>query len=81
MFSLDTIEGGGSIMKKYSPLIFSFIMILSGFLNVLTLVDRIRLVDILLLFFSGFGAGAGMVKTIMDVRLARKTKVLSDGLT
>jgi len=81
MFSLDTIEGGGSIMKKYSPLIFSFIMILAGFLNVLTLVDRIRLVDILLLFFSGFGAGAGLVKTIIDVRLARKTKVQSDELT
>jgi len=68
-------------MKKYSPLIFSFIMILAGFLNVLTLVDRIRLVDILLLFFSGFGAGAGLVKTIIDVRLARKTKVQSDELT
>ena len=68
-------------MKKYSPLIFSFIMILAGFLNVLTLIDRIRLVDILLLFFSGFGAGAGLVKTIIDVRLARKTKVQSDELT
>jgi hypothetical protein len=68
-------------MKKYYPLIFSFIMILSGFLNVLMLVDRIRLVDILLLFFSGFGAGAGLVKTIIDVRLARKTKVQSDELT
>jgi hypothetical protein len=68
-------------MKKYYTLIFSFIMILSGFLNVLMLVDRIRLVDILLLFFSGFGAGAGLVKTIIDVRLARKTKVQSDELT
>jgi hypothetical protein len=56
-------------------------MILSGFLNVLMLVDRIRLVNILLLFFSGFGAGAGLVKTIIDVRLARKTKVQSDELT
>ena len=81
MFSLGTFEERDSIMKKYSPLIFSFIMILSGFLNVLALIDRIRLVDILLLFFSGFGAGAGLVKTIIDVRLARKTKVQPEKLT
>ena len=62
-------------MKKYAPLVFSIIMILSGLLSTLSLVDRIRLVDILVLFFSGVGAGAGLVKTVTDGRLKRRTKV------
>ena len=67
-------------MKKYAPLVFSIIMILSGLLSTLSLVDRIRLVDILVLFFSGVGAGAGLVKTVVDVRLKWRTKVQPDDL-
>jgi hypothetical membrane protein len=66
---------GGSMKKKRLPLIFLIIMILSGLLNALTVADRIRLVDILVLFFTGFGAGAGLVKAIIDFRLERKTKI------
>jgi hypothetical protein len=67
--------------KKHIPLIFSGIMILSGFLSAFAVVDRIRLVDILTLFFTGFGAGAGLVKTILDFREEQKTKVQSDVVT
>jgi hypothetical protein len=81
MFRLDLFKRERSKMKKYSPLIFSIIMILSGFLNALALVHQIRLVDVLILFFSGVGAGAGLVKTITDVRLERRTKVQADDLT
>jgi hypothetical protein len=61
--------------KKRMPLIFSMIMILAGFLNALSVVDRIRLVNILTLFFTGFGAGAGFVKTVIDFRADRETKI------
>ena len=63
-------------MKKINlPLILSIIMIAVGFFNALALSDRVRMVDILLLFFTGFGAGAGMVKTVLDVRASRRLSI------
>jgi hypothetical protein len=67
--------------KKHIPLIFSIVMIVTGFLNALTVVDRIRLVDILVLFFSGFGAGVGFVKAILDFRAEQKIKNQPDDVT
>lgn len=67
--------------KKFSPLIFSILMIIVGFSNALTLIDRVRLVDILLIFFTGFGAGAGLVKTVLDFRAGRKTRIQPDDMT
>jgi hypothetical protein len=67
--------------KKHISLIFSIIMIISGFLNALTVADRVRLVDILLLFFTGFGAGAGLVKTVLDFRAGRKIKIQPGEMT
>ena len=37
-------------------------------LGALAMVDRVRLVDILALFFGGFGAGAGLVASIVQNR-------------
>ena len=59
-------------MRKQAPIIFAVICTVSAFLNALLLTDRIRLVDILTLFFGGFGAGAGVVKTVLDIRSRRK---------
>jgi uncharacterized membrane protein YiaA len=67
--------------KKYSPLIFSILMIIVGFFNAPTLIERVRLVDILIVFFTGFGAGAGLVKTVLDFRAGRKTKIQPDDMT
>ena len=67
--------------KKHIPLIFSIIVIVAGIFNALALMDRVRLVDILTLFFTGFGAGAGLVKTVLDFREGRRTKVQVDHLT
>ena len=39
-----------------------------AFLVVPQMMNRVRLVDILTLFFGGFGVGVGMVKTIIDLR-------------
>jgi hypothetical protein len=32
------------------------------------MIGKIRVVDIITLFFGGFGAGVGLVKTILDYR-------------
>ena len=52
-----------------------FIGVLSLFVAVLAasrLSDHVRWVDIVTLFASGFGAGAGLVSALMRVREARK---------
>ncbi len=64
--------------KKYIPLSISIVMILLAFSNALIDAGQIRLVDILILFFTGFGAGAGLVKTIIDFRAERKIKIQVD---
>jgi hypothetical protein len=61
-------------LKDRAPIIFALLCVIAAFLNALQLTGRIRLVDILTLFFGGFGAGVGIVKTVMDFRQLRKTK-------
>ena len=40
-------------------------------LGALALIDRVRLVDVFALFFGGFGAGAGLVASIVQHRRLR----------
>lgn len=40
-------------------------------LGALALIDRVRLVDVLALFFGGFGAGAGLAASIVQQRKLR----------
>ena len=37
-------------------------------LGALAMVDRVRVVDVLALFFGGFGAGAGLVASVVQNR-------------
>jgi hypothetical protein len=46
----------------------AIIGILVAFLGAYQMIGKIRTVDIVTLFFGGFGAGAGMVKVILDYR-------------
>jgi len=40
-------------------------------LGALAMIDRVRLVDVLALFFGGFGAGAGLAASIVQHRKLR----------
>lgn len=54
--------------KKWLGIFATLLGILATVLGAIQMVGRIRLVDILLLFFGGFGAGAGMVRLILNLK-------------
>ncbi len=61
------------MLKKRIGLIATIFCVAVAALDAVLMADRLRLVDILTLFFGGFGAGAGMVKAIIDYRAHRKS--------
>jgi hypothetical protein len=66
-----------TMMRKRLGLIGAIIGILVAVLGAYQMIGIIRTVDILTLFFGGFGAGAGLVKMILDYR-KEKTSTGSD---
>ncbi|GLC28561.1 hypothetical protein [Roseisolibacter agri] len=54
------------------PVLVTACSALVGLLGALALRDRVRLVDILSLFFGGVGTGAGLTETIVRRRLAAR---------
>jgi hypothetical protein len=60
------MKNKNTLIGKRLSLIAAVIGVLAVFFAVIQMIDRIRVVDILLLFFGGFGAGAGFVKAILD---------------
>lgn len=62
------------MFKKRIGLIGAICGIIVAVLGAVQMADRLRLVDIITLFVGGFGAGAGMVKTIIDYKNSRKRK-------
>ena len=57
-----------TMMRKRLGLIGAIIGILVAVLGAYQMIGIIRTVDILTLFFGGFGAGAGLIKMILDYR-------------
>jgi hypothetical protein len=66
------------VIRKRLGLMAAMIGISAALLGALQSIDRMRVVDILMLFFGGFGAGAGLVKAVLDYR-QRKTNTNSVG--
>ena len=60
-----------TLIGKRLSLIAAVVGLLAALLGVIQMIDRIRVVDVLLLFFGGFGAGAGLIKAIMDYRMKK----------
>jgi len=56
------------MLRKYLGFITAVLSLFVAFLVVPQMMNRVRLVDILTLFFGGVGVGVGMVKTIIDLR-------------
>ncbi|RPI06293.1 MAG: hypothetical protein EHM64_03550 [Ignavibacteriae bacterium] len=59
------------LIQKRLGLVGSILGIVVAFFGAYQMIGRIRTVDILTLFFGGFGAGAGMIKMILDYRKER----------
>ena len=57
-----------TMMRKRLGFIGAIIGILVAVLGAYQMIGIIRTVDILTLFFGGFGAGAGLIKMILDYR-------------
>jgi hypothetical protein len=55
-------------IRKRLSIIGTILGILVACLGAYQMIGTIRTVDILTLFFGGFGAGAGMIKMILDFR-------------
>jgi hypothetical protein len=55
-------------LRKRLEFIGTILAIFIAFFGAYQMIGNIRTVDILTLFFGGFGAGAGMVKLILDYR-------------
>jgi hypothetical protein len=55
-------------LRKRLDLIGTALAIFIAFFGAYQMIGNIRTVDIIILFFGGFGAGAGMVKLILDYR-------------
>jgi hypothetical protein len=55
-------------MKKRLGIIAALIGTLAAVSGAIQMIGTIRVVDILLLFFGGFGAGAGLVKAVSQYR-------------
>ncbi len=54
--------------KKWLGIFATLLGVLATVMGVVQMIGRIRLVDILFLFFGGFGCGAGLLKTIIDLK-------------
>jgi hypothetical protein len=57
-----------TLIRKRLDIIGTILAIFIAFFGAYQMIGNIRTVDILTLFFGGFGAGAGMVKMILDYR-------------
>jgi hypothetical protein len=58
-------------MKRTGPLVIALISCGVAVLAALKLIDRVRVVDIITLFATGFAAGAGLVSGLMRLRRRR----------
>jgi len=58
--------------KKRLPVFGTILAVVMALVSAFSNYGRIRLVDILLLFFGGFGAGAGMLNSIAALRHRKK---------
>jgi dolichyl-phosphate-mannose--protein O-mannosyl transferase len=56
------------LIRKRLSLIAAILGIFIAIFGAYQMIGRIRIVDIITLFFGGFGAGAGMIKMISDFR-------------
>ena len=56
------------MLKKYLGIITAMLSLFVALLVIPQMMNRVRLVDILTLFFGGLGVGVGMVTTIIDLR-------------
>ncbi|MGD1044228.1 MAG: hypothetical protein ABR936_02745 [Bacteroidota bacterium] len=56
------------MIRKRLGFIGAILGIVVAFIGAYQMIDKIRIVDIITLFFGGFGAGAGLIKVIMDHR-------------
>jgi hypothetical protein len=65
------------MLKKRMGLIGAAAGLAAGLLSALQMIDRVRLVDIVTLFAGGMGAGAGLVKAVIDYRKAQDRKLPS----
>jgi len=54
--------------KKWLGILATLLGIFATVMGVILMSGRVRLVDILFLFFGGFGCGAGLVRLIFDLR-------------
>ena len=61
------------------PLVVTACSALVGLLGALALRDRVRLVDILSLFFGGVGTGAGLTEAVVRRRLAARDAAAAAG--
>ena len=59
-------------MRKHAGYIYLLAGLIAALGGALESMGRVRLVDVLTLFFGGFGAGAGLTKTIADMRKAKR---------
>jgi hypothetical protein len=57
--------------RKRIGFIGAILGILIAIIGAYQMIGIIRTVDIITLFFGGFGAGAGLVKAIMDYRILK----------
>jgi uncharacterized membrane protein HdeD (DUF308 family) len=55
-------------IRKRLSIIGTILGVLVAVLGAYQMIGTIRTVDILTLFFGGFGAGAGMIKMILEFR-------------
>jgi hypothetical protein len=58
-------------MTPFTQLGLAFAAAALGLMSALTMIGEVRLVNILILFFGGFGAGAGLVAAVRGFRAAR----------
>ena len=65
-------------LRKRLDLMGTALAIFIAFFGAYQMIGKIRTVDIIILFFGGFGAGVGLLKTILDYR---KGKTSTDSTT
>jgi hypothetical protein len=61
-----------TLFRKRLGIIGTMLGIFVAVIGAYQMIGNIRTVDIIILFFGGFGAGVGTVKTILDYRNNKK---------
>ena len=65
-------------IRKRLDIIGTMLGIFVAVIGAYQMIGKIRVVDIITLFFGGIGAGVGLVKTILDYR---KSKIVTHSTT